>query len=101
MFSLVVGVVGKYGKIGKEVGWGMATRDAGRARNERGGEGRYHLREGVGGRQRGGGGRGVQHQLDTMSIDLHHTMMRQLTTLFAKTGNLGGAQMLRGNCYDR
>jgi hypothetical protein len=29
---------GKYGKIGKEVRLGMATREARRARNERGGE---------------------------------------------------------------
>jgi hypothetical protein len=40
---------GKYSKNGKEVRSGMATREAGRARNEREGGGRYHLRGGVGG----------------------------------------------------
>jgi hypothetical protein len=40
---------GKYGKNGKEVRLGIATREAGWARNERGGGGRYPLRGGVGG----------------------------------------------------
>jgi hypothetical protein len=40
---------GKYSKNGEEVRLGMATREAGRAINKRGGGGRYHLRGGVGG----------------------------------------------------
>jgi hypothetical protein len=34
--------------------------------------------------------RRIPHQLDTRRVDLHFTMMRQLTTMFAKMGNLGG-----------
>jgi hypothetical protein len=91
---------GKYGKNGEKVRSGMETTEAGWTRNERGGEGRYYLRGGVGKRQREGGGGGVPRPLDTGSIDLCSTMMRQLTTLFAEMGNLGGGRMLRSDRYD-
>ncbi len=67
---------GKYGKNGKEVWLEMATREAGWARNNRGRESRYHLRGGVGGMQREGGGGGVPCQLDTRSVDLHCMIIR-------------------------
>jgi hypothetical protein len=80
---------GKYGKNGED-GWGWQQGKQAGQETRGGGEGRYHLRGGVGGRQRGGGGGRVPHQLDTRRVDLHCMMMRQLTTLFAKMGNLGG-----------
>ncbi len=45
----------------------------------RGGGGKYHLRGGVGERQRGGagGGGGVPRQLETKSNNLHRAIIRQ------------------------
>jgi hypothetical protein len=53
-----------------------------------------------------GGGKGEEEEEEyriswILSVNLHCTMRRQLTTLFAKMGNLVGAQMLHGNCYNR